>query len=385
MITIYVSKGKQPLTVIYDANGGTVDVTKATLYHGGIYGELPTPTRTGYEFNGWYTEKTGGTKVTSDAIVTENQILYAQWTVKQSELTFDANGGTVTALPKNIDYGAVYGTLPVPTRDYYNFKGWYTAKSGGSQVTNSTKMGTEDVTIYAQWEQKPLSSWVLSSKVPSSAKIVNTKWTYTRTQTTESTSSTKSGWTQTGTYWKKVGSDFIYYASFPTGFDTSNSIYTSFSQSPYSEYEKVNIKREVSNSWEGYVYWHWMYDVSYANSTTRAISNRSGWWDEYGNRGSGFNYKFFYAFTSKVNCSYLDNYYCCSQNLPSYYCHNILATTTNVGTPRFFRFEYYKSTYTDYQKIYKYRKVTTGIESTTKVTAGGEISNVQEWVQYREK
>ena len=98
------------------------------------------------------------------------------------------------------------------------------------------------------------------------------------------------------------------------------------------------------------------------------------------------NYKYFYAFTSSVNCAYLDTLYCCSQDLPSYNCHSILPTNKDkIGTPRFFRFDYYKSTYIDYQKIYQYKKVTTNIESATQVTVGGEISDVQKWVQYREK
>ena len=51
----------------------------------------------------------------------------------------------------------------------------------------------------------------------------------------------------------------------------------------------------------------------------------------------------------------------------------------------FYRFDYYTSTYTDYYKVFQYQKVTTGLEASTQVTAGGEISNVQQWVRYREK
>ncbi len=39
-------------------------------------------------------------------------------------VTFDANGGTVATLSKNVSYGETYGNLPVPTRDGYTFKGW---------------------------------------------------------------------------------------------------------------------------------------------------------------------------------------------------------------------------------------------------------------------
>lgn len=66
-------------------------------------------------------------------------------------VTFDANGGSVT--PANATTGAdgKLATLPTPTRSgSYTFKGWYTAASGGTQVTVD-KVYTENTTIYAQW------------------------------------------------------------------------------------------------------------------------------------------------------------------------------------------------------------------------------------------
>jgi len=39
--------------------------------------------------------------------------------------------------------------LPTPKRD-----GWYTAKSGGTKVSATTKMAAKNVTVYAQWKKK---------------------------------------------------------------------------------------------------------------------------------------------------------------------------------------------------------------------------------------
>ncbi len=386
-ITIIVSKGKQPVKVTFDGNSGSASSGSKTVYYTATYGTLPTATRTGYTFTGWYTAKTGGTQVT-DATEVSTAVahtLYARWSTNAYTLTFDPNGGTVSKGSASVSYGSGYGTLPTPTRDYYNFTGWYTAKTGGSQVSASTTMGASNATVYARWELKPLSGWVLASSVPTGAQTVNTKWTYTKTETTESTSASLSGWTQTGNYWKQTGTGSTKYATFPTGFDTTNSIYTSFAKSPYTAYDNGSTKRVVSNKWTGYVYWHWMYNVSYANTTVRTISHRKGSWDAYGNSGAGYNYKYFTAILSSVDCPYLDNGYCCSQNLPSYNCKDIITNTTNVGTPRMFRFNYYTSTYTDYQKMYQYQKITNGLESTTEVTSGNGISNVQKYVQYRPK
>lgn len=44
-----------------------------------------------------------------------------------------------------------YGVLPTPTRSGYTFTGWYTANSGGTQITASTHMGVGNATVYAQW------------------------------------------------------------------------------------------------------------------------------------------------------------------------------------------------------------------------------------------
>lgn len=65
---------------------------------------------------------------------------------------FDANGGQVSASHKSVTKDAKYGSMPTPTRDGYTFDGWFTAASGGSQITSSTIVTqTEDHTLYAHW------------------------------------------------------------------------------------------------------------------------------------------------------------------------------------------------------------------------------------------
>ena len=383
-------------TVSFDAGYGSVSKSSMTVTFGGSYGELPTATRTGYSFVGWYTAASGGTQIGSSTTVStsSDHVLYAHWTEKAYELHFDTNGGTMLTSGSSryvVYYNSALGALPTPTRDYYNFDGWYTAASGGTKVSSQTKMEASDLNLYAHWSLKSESGWVRESTVPAGAKITNQKWTYTRTETTESSNSSMSGWTQTGSYWKQTGSGSTKYASFPSGFDTGNWIYTSYAKSPYSEYENTNSKRVVSNNWSGYIYWHWMYSVQYASGTTRMISPKKGTFDKYGNSGSGYWFGYFYAFESGTNYPALDKYYCCSQNIMGYNCHNAVSswaghsTNDGVGTDRFFRFDYYTSSYTDYSRVYTFKKVTTGLESSSEVKNGGSISDVQKYVKYREK
>lgn len=380
--TLYARWTANSYTVTLDSNGGTVSSTNKSVTYDATYGDLPTPIRTGYTFTGWFTAKTGGTQVTSSTKVAiiANQTLYARWAINSYTLTFDANGGTVGTSSTKVNYDTAYGTLPTPTRDYYTFKGWYTAKSGGTQVTSSTKMGTSNTTVYAQWEQNALSGWVLSSNVPSGAQIVNTKWTYTKTETQWSTSTSISGWTQTGNYkWEQTATDSVKYATFPSGFDTSNSIYTSFAKSAYAASETTNTKREVTNTWAGYVYWHWMYDCGGANAYNRLPYSQKG----IGPAPNYYGYKYFGAFCSTNDyATYGTNNY---NDGTVWKVTDKTSYADTQGSWWWYRFSYYTSTYVDYQKNYEYQRITKNIESSTEVTAGGEISNVQKWVQYREK
>ncbi len=118
------------------------------------YTTLPTPTRTGYTFNGWYTASAGGTKVTPATSAGSNtHTLYAQWTSTQPAtitVTFNAQGGTAVN-SKTYTANATYGTLPATTRAGYTFNGWYTASAGGTKVTATTSVGAASHTLYAQW------------------------------------------------------------------------------------------------------------------------------------------------------------------------------------------------------------------------------------------
>ena len=139
--------------ITYNANGGTVSPAYKMVGYCKAYGDLATPTYSGREFVGWFTAKTGGTQVTKDTKCTGNATIYAQWKMKQYKITCNANGGTVSPAYKMVDYCAKYGTLPTPTWSGHTFNGWFTARTGGTQVTEATKC-VGGATIYAQWTVK---------------------------------------------------------------------------------------------------------------------------------------------------------------------------------------------------------------------------------------
>ena len=74
--------------------------------------------------------------------------------ITSHKLTFNANGGAVDDGYKIVSYGQPYGELPIPTRPYYSFDGWYTDAVGGTPVTALTLSSSlTDVTVYAHWTQ----------------------------------------------------------------------------------------------------------------------------------------------------------------------------------------------------------------------------------------
>ena len=143
-------------TITLNANGGKVSPASLKVASGKTYySSLPTPTRSGYKFNGWYTSRNGGVKITSTSKATANCTIYAHWTpVKKTYLvTFDANGGMVHLDRKVVPSGVLYRDLPTPTKNNSHFQGWYTKKTGGTKVTaNSRTNLTADQTLYARWQ-----------------------------------------------------------------------------------------------------------------------------------------------------------------------------------------------------------------------------------------
>lgn len=162
-------------TVTFNGNGGgTPSPTSKTVTYNSTYGTLATCTRTGYTLKGWYTATSGGTKIetSTKVTITANQTLYAQWTANTYTVTYNANSGTVSPASKTITYGAAYGTLPTPTRSGYKFLGWFTAASGGTQVTSSTTVNTTgDRTIYAHWEPMSIMRVVSNGTMTTYTKI----------------------------------------------------------------------------------------------------------------------------------------------------------------------------------------------------------------------
>ena len=143
-------------TVTLHANGGSVSPASMTTGADGKLASLPTPTRSSYSFNGWYTEKNGGTKVTTDTVFSANTNVYAHWTYTGGyyspvyyTLTFETNGGDKLS-PVSGSYNALIDLSKyAPKRSGYAFTGWYSERSLTNKVSGVYL--TKDMTVYAGW------------------------------------------------------------------------------------------------------------------------------------------------------------------------------------------------------------------------------------------
>lgn len=124
-------------TITFNANGGSCDVSsKEMLFdtnYSTQYGSLPTPTRAGYTFGGWYTSTSYTTRFYASTLVTSNYTLYAKWTANKYTVTFSANGGSGTMSNISATYDNwVRVTTNAYTRRGYTFAGWLASGLGSN-------------------------------------------------------------------------------------------------------------------------------------------------------------------------------------------------------------------------------------------------------------
>ena len=141
--------------VTFDAGDGTFSVGSMTTTNQKL-SSLPSASRSKHSFDGWYTEKNGGTKVTTDTVFSANTTVYAHWTYTGGyyspvyyTLTFETNGGDKLS-PVSGSYNALIDLSKyAPKRSGYAFTGWYSERSLTNKVSGVYL--TKDMTVYAGW------------------------------------------------------------------------------------------------------------------------------------------------------------------------------------------------------------------------------------------
>ena len=147
--------------------GGTVNPLSLSTGEDGKLESLPTPSRTGFIFLGWFAGPVGDTRIDTEEIFTDDATLYAHWKeLKSYSVSFESNGGSAVAAAdvyegSNIEKPAD----PVKESDSsyeYTFAGWYSDKElknafSFDSVINDDVASDGKITLYAKWDKKEIA------------------------------------------------------------------------------------------------------------------------------------------------------------------------------------------------------------------------------------
>ena len=294
--------------------------------------------------------------------------------INSHRISFDANGGSVNAESRMVAMNSAIGELPIPSRDYYTFDGWYTEAKGGDLITEDTVMTSlTDITLYAHWIENGVSAWVAASALPAGAEVVNRKYGYTQTYYTTSNSSSLSGWNQYNS--TSAWSDWGGWSGWQDGYIASSDSRDVGTQSVVTGYNKKT---------------QWIYHrfVGYSNGW-RVCPYSSGICTTYEDTG-WLDYSLPWEKTSyfggKGYSSFNPNWSdraiadgLASKNLNWYYEETRVVDDYNSPI---YKTQY---RYRDRYLIYTYYYSRSEYKESTSYPYGDNISNIQEYVQYRAK
>lgn len=159
-ITLYAQWSANPYKLTFNANKGSCSEASRMVKYDSTYGVLPTATRIGYTFDGWYTLENNGVKVTKDTVMQSvyGETVHAHWNANSYNIRFDGNKASNGSM--DAEYILYDETKPLTANAYkktgYTFTGWNTKADGSGKTyhdeDNVLNLATNGViTLYAQW------------------------------------------------------------------------------------------------------------------------------------------------------------------------------------------------------------------------------------------
>ena len=153
----------RPYTITYAVNNGSLSYTQqgalsyesTVISYGSTLGTLPTATRTGYIFNGFFTAPSGGTQVSSGTTVTGAVTYYAQWTPIVYTIRYNTYGGTIIGTPNPTEYTNESQAIILnnPALSGRSFTGWSDWNNDTLKTTYTIPAGSiGDLVIFANYD-----------------------------------------------------------------------------------------------------------------------------------------------------------------------------------------------------------------------------------------
>ncbi len=153
--------------VTFNANGGLFNNNSETFNvqteAGNTISEPTSPTQEGFEFGGWSKTRNGTDRwVFLTEKVSSDVTLYAIWTeiLVEHEVRFVLNYADATDVTRSTENGFI---TYVPTREGYDFNGWYTDSDLNRQWNTSAKVTVDGLVLYAEWVEEKTVEGQLSA------------------------------------------------------------------------------------------------------------------------------------------------------------------------------------------------------------------------------
>ncbi len=273
--------------VTYDVNTGNAlspntqtkqyDKTYGVAADGTTADPMPTPTKTGYAFDGWFTLVTDGVKVvnTNPVKLTAAQTLFAHWTAKQFEVTLDYQEIETVNTDFQATYDQKYNGLPAsPTRTGYDFKGWFTETTGGTEIKPTDTVAiTADSTFRARWDPH---KWTVTYNYQDKGVTANTDRTTTYGGAYELlTAPARTGYTPKGWFDAATSGNEVT-AETKVKTDANHNLFLQWSPNKYTVTMKYNYGLKPDSSFEA------TYDEEYGASVFQQVREGydfKGWFD----------------------------------------------------------------------------------------------------------
>ena len=147
-----VGGDKQNYTVTFQTNGADSINSKSVAEGSKVTEPDPAPQKTGYDFLGWYSDSSFTTKYDFNTAVTSDLTLYAKWQIQIFSVVFDTDGGS-SVTTQTVEYDKTATKPAAPTKDGFDFEGWYTDDKFTTEFSFDTKIKS-DLKIFAKWTER---------------------------------------------------------------------------------------------------------------------------------------------------------------------------------------------------------------------------------------
>ena len=347
------------------------------------------------------------------------------------KLYFDPNGGTCSETVREVANGTPIGTLPVPTRQYYTFAGWFL--SDGTKVTADTVFSSGlDVTVYAHWTPNTFTVTFNAN----GGTVSPTSKTVSYGQAIGTLPSPKrdyykfNGWYTSSSGGAKITENYV----FPG--DSNVTVYAQWTQNPVSDWVLASsapsdaqivdrkwtytltsyttssssslsgwTRYDSSYEWSSWGSWSAWQDNYVASNDSTQVETRTGYYYYYyvcsncGAHMHGYGTCYTWAGGCGKSTVYSNSYHTVRCAVPYSSAGDFHGTgvyyTDNTGEGRGFAYissgsQYYVAPITQYRyraryQIWTYYYYKTEEKESYSYPSGSNISNIKEWVKYRAK